>query len=90
MFLARVIGEVVSTIEHPSLRTRTLLIIDRLDLNDAGTGNTQIAVDSVSAGVGDTVLVVDEGGSAALVTGLSDPPIRTVIVGVVDHFDVEV
>ena len=90
MFLARVIGEVVSTVAHESFRGRTLLIIDRLDLEDRETGATQIAVDSVSAGVGDTVLVVDEGGSAAIVTGLPNPPIRTVIVGVVDHFDVEV
>ncbi len=90
MFLARVIGEVVSTIQHSSLDSRTLLVIDRLDLDDATTGDTQIAVDSVGAGVGETVLVVDEGGSAALVTGLANPPIRTVIVGIVDHFDVEV
>ncbi len=90
MFLARVIGELVSTIKHESLHAQTLLIIDRIDLEDHQTGATLIAVDSVSAGVGDTVLVVDEGGSAAIVTGLADPPIRTVIVGIVDHFDVEV
>jgi microcompartment protein CcmK/EutM len=89
MFLARVIGEVVSTVEHPSLHALKLLVIDRLDLSDRGTGDTQIAVDSVSAGVGDRVLVVDEGGSAAIVTGLEDPPIRTVIIGIVDRFDVE-
>jgi len=90
MFLARVIGELVSTVKHESLHSQKLLIIDRIDLEDCQTGATMIAVDSASAGVGDTVLVVDEGGSAALVTGLADPPIRTVIVGVVDHFDVEV
>ncbi len=90
MFLARVIGEVVSTIKHASLHAQKLLIIDRLNLDDSVAGDTQIAVDSVSAGVGDIVLVVDEGGSAAIVTGLKDPPIRTVIIGIVDQFDVEV
>ena len=90
MFLARVIGQVVSTVKHGSLNGRKLLIVDRLDLADSETGNTQIAVDSVAAGVGDTVLVVDEGGSAAIITSLDNPPIRTVIVGVVDRFDVEV
>ena len=90
MFLARVIGELVSTMKHESLHSQKLLIIDRIDLEDRETGSTLIAVDSASAGVGDTVLVVDEGGSASMVTGLTNPPIRTVIVGIVDHFDVEV
>jgi len=90
MFLARVIGELVSTMKHRSLHAQTLLIIDRIDLDDRGTGVTMIAVDAISAGVGDTVLVVDEGGSASIVTRLAEPPIRTVIVGIVDQFDVEV
>ncbi len=90
MFLARVIGELVSTIKHESLHAQKLLVIDRIDLDDRETGSTLIAVDAASAGVGDTVLVVDEGGSASIVTGLAEPPIRTVIVGIVDHFDVEV
>jgi len=90
MFIARVLGEVVSTIEHESLRGRKLLIVDRIDTNGQSLDDSLIAVDSVDAGVGDTVLVVDEGGSAAIVTGLPNPPIRTVIVGVIDSIDVEV
>ncbi len=90
MFLARVIGNVVSTIQHPALQGRKLLVIERLNEFGASVGDSLLAVDSVDAGAGDTVLVVDEGGSAAIVTGLSDPPIRTVIVGVVDQVDIEV
>ena len=90
MFLAKVIGDLVSTIEHSALRGRKLLIVERVDESVRPTGRTLIAVDSVDAGAGDTVLVVDEGGSAAMVTGLPDPPIRTVIVGVVDRIDIEV
>lgn len=90
MFLAKVIGDLVSTIEHQALRGRKLLIVARVDESGRPSGHTLIAVDSVDAGAGDTVLVVDEGGSAAMVTGLPDPPIRTVIVGVVDRIDVEV
>lgn len=89
MFLATVIGEVVSTIEHEALRGRKLLMIERVAPSGEPLGDTMLAVDSVDAGPGDTVLVVDEGGSAAMVTGLDEPPIRTVIVGVVDSVDLE-
>ena len=89
MFLAKIIGEVVSTVKHPSLDGRKLLVIQRLDTDQRPVGDSVLAVDSVGAGVGEVVLVVDEGSSAALVTGLDDPPIRTVIVGVIDQIDVE-
>ncbi|MBN2565689.1 MAG: EutN/CcmL family microcompartment protein [Candidatus Eisenbacteria bacterium] len=89
MFIARVIGEVVSTIEHETLRGRKLLVIERLTEGGEPTGDSQLAVDSVDAGEGDIVLVLDEGGSAGLVTHLDNPPIRTVIVGVVDSIDIE-
>jgi microcompartment protein CcmK/EutM len=90
MFLALVIGDVVSSVKHDSLRGMKLLVVERLSESGDPTGSSLLAVDSVDAGVGDTVLVVDEGGSAAIVTGLSDPPIRTVIVGVVDEVNIEV
>lgn len=89
MFLAKVIGDVVSTIEHEDLRGMKILMIERTDTEGAGSGKTLLAVDSVDAGPGDFVLVLDEGGSAGIVTGIDDPPIRTVIVGVVDHVDLE-
>ena len=90
MFIARVIGEVVSTIEHPSLNGRKLLVIERLDESGTkSTGDSLLAVDSVDAGTGDRVLVLDEGSSAGLVTELDNPPIRTVIVGVIDTIDIE-
>ena len=47
-------------------------------------------MDGVQAGIGDTVLVVDEGGSARAVIGdESALTIRTAICGIVDHVDVE-
>ena len=89
MFIARVIGEVVSTIKHPALMGRKLLVVEKLSERGEPTGDSQLAVDSVDAGEGDTVLVLDEGSSAALVTDMDNPPIRTVIVGVVDSIDIE-
>ncbi len=89
MFIARVIGEVVSTIKHPALKGRKLLVVEKLTERGVPTGDSQLAVDSVAAGEGDTVLVLDEGSSAALVTNLDNPPIRTIIVGVIDSVDIE-
>ena len=89
MFLARVIGNVVSTIEHESLRGSKILLVERVGAGLEPLGDTQLAIDSVDAGDGDLVLVVDEGGSAAMVTGQDDPPIRTVIIGVVDAVELE-
>jgi microcompartment protein CcmK/EutM len=89
MFIARVIGEVVSTIKHPALMGRKLLVVEKLSERGEPTGDSQLAVDSVDAGEGDTVLVLDEGTSAALVTDMDNPPIRTVIVGVIDSIDIE-
>lgn len=89
MFLGRVIGEVVATVKHPSLEGFKILVIDMLATDRTSLGESVLAVDAVDAGVGDFVLVVDEGSSAALVTGLPDPPIRTVVVGVVDEVDAE-
>jgi microcompartment protein CcmK/EutM len=48
------------------------------------SGDYIIAVDTVDAGVGDRVLVLDEGNGARQVFGSSDAPVRSVIVGIVD------
>ena len=84
MILGRVIGTVVSTIQHPSLDGQRLLLVERLGIDGRPGGGTVIAIDSVDAGIGETVIVVDEGNSARLVLGNKDAPARTVIVGVVD------
>ncbi len=85
MFLARVVGDVVATIKHPALEHHKLLLVQPLTGDGAPVGRTAIAVDSVDAGVGDHVLVVDEGNGAAQVLGRPRGPIRTVVVGVVDE-----
>ena len=64
---------------------RKLLLVQPLTGEGKDTGGPTIAVDSVDAGVGDHVLVVDEGNSAAQVLDRPRGPIRTVVVGVVDE-----
>jgi len=82
--LGRVSGHVVSTIDHPALANRRLLVVQPCDPRGRAAGAMTMAVDVVDAGVGDWVLVLDEGTSAAQVLEVQRGPIRTVVVGVVD------
>lgn len=84
MILARVAGRLTSTIHHPDMAGRTLLVCARLDALGRPTGGSIIAIDSVGAGAGETVLVLDEGNGARQVLGAPQMPVRSVVVGIVD------
>ena len=88
MFLARVVGDVVSTHKNERLNGKRLLLVQRLSLAMKAEGMETIALDVVDAGVGDNVLVVQEGSSARKI--FDDPwlPVQAVIVGVLDRVDV--
>jgi ethanolamine utilization protein EutN len=83
--LGRVVGTVVSTINAPAFDGRTLLLCDLLDPSGRPAGGYLIAIDTVGAGAGETVLVLDEGNSARQVLGAPGAPIRTLVVGIVDE-----
>jgi ethanolamine utilization protein EutN len=87
MFIGRVSGTVVATIKHPLYDARKLLVVDKLDLDGKPTPVYTIAVDLVRAGVGDLVLVLDEGNSARQLIDQENAPIRACIVGVIDEID---
>ena len=91
MILARVVGNVVSTEKHEQLVGRKLLLVQPLDGAGKAKGKALLAVDAAQAGVGDRVVVVDEGGSARNALGDETAMIvRTVIIGIVDKVDIEV
>ena len=85
MILGVVKGAIYSTINHPVYDHRKLLIVDRIDPEGKETGGYIIAVDSVGAGDGETVLVIDEGNSSRQVIDDPTAPVRSVIVGIVDE-----
>lgn len=84
MNLGIVRGSIHSTIQHAGYRDRKLLLVDYIDPEGKPTGKYVIAVDNVDAGVGDRVLVDDEGGGAREALNAGQAPIRSVIVGIVD------
>lgn len=85
MFLAEVIGTVVSPVQHPVLAGERLLLLRVLKPDGSPAGKTRIALDRAGAGVGERVLVVDEGNSGRQLVAKKDAPVKTVIVGVVDY-----
>jgi microcompartment protein CcmK/EutM len=87
MFVGQVAGEIVSTINHADYDNRRLLVVDRLDVSGKPAGGYLIAVAAVDAGVGQRVLVLDEGNGARQILGNSKAPVRSVVVGVVDSID---
>lgn len=87
MQLARVIGEVVSTMKDANLAGRTLLILQPLSASGDAAGRTLVALDSVGAGVGENVFFV-RGREAAFPFYPAEPPTDAAVVGIVDHWDV--
>ena len=83
MILGRVIGTVVATRKDEKLAGAKLLIVRTLDPETGKEEGYTVAVDTVGAGVGETVICVS-GSSARLASGMKEHPIDTAIVGIVD------
>ena len=89
MILGRISGSVVSTIHHPIVEGRKLLVAERLDSAARPTGGYIIAIDAIGAGQGETVLILDEGNGARQILDDSDAPVRSIVVGIVDAVELE-
>jgi len=87
MFLGRVIGSVVATQKNPKYEGKTLLVVQPLSLDGDDDGVAMVAVDSVGAGAGETVLVVVEGRSTSMAMERKLAPANAAIVGIVDHIE---
>ena len=90
MILGRVIGTIVATIQHPYYAGRKQLLVGAVNPDGSFDGTRYIlALDMVGAGVGETVLVEDEGNSARQILGDGTAPVRSLVVGIVDRVDEE-
>lgn len=87
MIFAEVIGTIVTPVQHPTLDGKRILYLRLLDPTGAPTGKAINAIDGCGAGVGDRVLIIEEGNSARQLTGLKNAPIKSVVVGVVDFIE---
>lgn len=88
MIIARVIGNVVATQKNHRYQNARVMLCQQLTLEGADAGTTLIALDSVDAGVGDLVLIVQEGwGASTAATGEAGAAIDSAIIGVIDRID---
>jgi microcompartment protein CcmK/EutM len=86
MLLGKVVGTVVATRKDPRLVSNKLMVVRPSDPRGKAEGNYLVAVDTVDAGVGETVLVVS-GSSARMASGLKDCPVDAAIIGIVDQVE---
>ena len=88
MYIGRVKGTVTSTIKHKMYNGHKLMLVARLNLDGSEASSYDICLDDVQAGIGDVVIVLDEGGSARQIIGKRGTgPARALIVGIVDDIE---
>ncbi|CAN5664910.1 MAG: hypothetical protein H0T77_01325 [Pyrinomonadaceae bacterium] len=88
MLLAKVLGNIVATQKNHRYENASVMLCQQITPEGEETANTVVALNAIDAGVGDTVLVVQEGWSASTAaTGKSGAAIDSAIVGVVDRID---
>ena len=88
MLLARVIGNVVATQKNERYREARVMLVQPINPDGSARGSSLLALDSVDAGEGDVVLIVQEGWSASTAaTGEPGAAIDTAIIGVVDYIE---
>ncbi len=89
MLLAKVKGNIVSTQKNSYLKGHKLLIVHAIDLSGKYLGKKDIiALDLIDSGIGDTVLVVQEGSAVVQILGHRKTPVHTMIVAVVDNIEI--
>lgn len=84
MYLARVVGNMISTDRYEAYSGRKLLMVQKLGLDQKEAGHATMAIDYVGAGVGDIVLVGAAPGLASTVFGIPKAPMRELVMGIVD------
>ena len=87
MLLAKIVGTVVATRKDPRLVSNKLMVARPVDPQGKTDGGYLVAVDTVDAGVGATVLIVS-GSSARMASGMKDCPVDAAIVGIVDAVEI--
>ena len=85
----RVVGPMWAAVKHPAFAGRPLFVVQPLDENGKDAGTSFVAIDTVQAGVGDKVIVLTEGNGVRQILKQGDiVPIRSMIVGIVDHVEI--
>lgn len=88
MLLAKVKGNIVSTQKNENLKGQKLLLVHPIDLEGNYLGEKDIiAIDLIDSGIGDTVIVTQEGAAVVQILGHRRAPVHSIIVANVDQID---
>jgi microcompartment protein CcmK/EutM len=88
LLLAKVKGNIVSTQKNVNLRGHKLLLVHPIDLEGNYLGEKDIiAIDLIGSGIGDTVIVTQEGAAVVQILGHRKAPVHSIIVANVDEID---
>jgi len=89
MFLAKVKGNIVSTQKNEYLSGHKLLLTHPIDFNGNYLGEKDvIALDLIDSGIGDIVIVCQEGDANQQILGHNKAPVNTMIIGIVDNIEI--
>jgi len=89
MILAKVIGNVVSTQKNKNLNGHKLLLVKEINFNGEFINKKDaLAIDLISAGIGDIVIVAREGDAVKQILGNGESPVNTIIIAIVDNIDI--
>ncbi len=89
MLIARVVGQLVASQKYDKLQGEKLLLVQPLGLDDQPRGGPVLAIDGVQAGVGDRVLLVQDGKAAMAVLDKGLAAVDAAVVGVIDQVDLQ-
>lgn len=85
MQLARVVGQGVSTVKHPTLRGWRLLLVQPLAPGGGPDGEPLLAIDNLGAGPPDEVIISNDGEGARNLLGARNSPVRWLVMGIRDR-----
>ncbi len=89
MLIARVVGQLVASQKYDKLQGEKLLLVQPLGLDGQPRGGPVLAIDGVQAGVGDRVLLVQDGKAAMAVLDKGLAAVDAAVVGVIDQVDLQ-
>ncbi len=84
MQIGVIVGQAVSTVKHPSFNGWRLLVVQLLTVNEAEDGEPILVIDHLGAGVGNRVIVCNDGAEARKLVGSKTSPARWFVLGMCD------
>lgn len=84
MQLARIVGQAVSTVKHPSLNGYRLLVAQPLRADGGDDGEPVLVIDTLGARPGQPVMVCNDGKGARALVAAADSPVRWFVLGLCD------